>query len=304
MAKSDLREQPVIVIIKKRAHHGHHGGAWKVAFADFMTAMMAMFLVLWIVSQSTDVKSAIAGYFQDPLGRADQFGSSIIPGPGAARPPLNSPLNVQDVLDPRMDRLGRIAQELQNQIASIPELEGLEEQVDIELTDDGLKIHLLEDSMGVFFERGGTVPAPRGQSILRMIGRELGQIPNHIVIEGHTDAQPFASGSRYSNWELSTERANAARRVLIAGGLADVQVNEVRGLADREPRVPDDPFAPENRRVTITVEIGLDVLRSLSDSSADSTGGESAVPQLRFLRLNQPPQTQPDSTGRQDGNNR
>ena len=144
MAKDELREQPIIVIVKKGGGHAHHGGAWKVAFADFMTAMMAMFLVLWIVSQSTDVKSAIAGYFQDPLGRADEFGSSIIPGPGAARPPLSVPLDVQEIIDPRIDRLGSVVEKLSQEILKIPELADLEGKIDMEITEDGLKIHLLD----------------------------------------------------------------------------------------------------------------------------------------------------------------
>ncbi len=299
MAKDELREQPIIVVVKKVAGHGHHGGAWKVAFADFMTAMMAMFLVLWIVGQSTDVKSAIAGHFQDPLGRADEFGSSIIPGAGAARPPLTVPLNVEDIIDPRVDRLGRVAEKLAQEILQIPELQDLDGKIELEMTEAGLKIHLLEDSAGVFFEKGGTAPAPEGRALLMMIGRELSQIPNHVVIEGHTDAQRFVSGSRYSNWELSTERANAARRLLAAGGLRDDQINEVRGLADRELRVTNDPLSPENRRVTITVEFGLEVLQDLSDSSvSDSTTG-AALEQLRFLRLNQSPDTSNPRTTRQ-----
>lgn len=303
MAKSDLREQPVIVVVKKPPVHPHYGGAWKVAFADFMTALMAVFLVLWIVSQSTDVRSAIAGYFQDPLGRADQFGNSIMPGPGAARPPLSAPLRVQDVLDPRLDRLGRVAEELQQQLAGIPELEGLQHQLQIELTEQGLEIHLLEDSTGVFFETGGTEPEPRGRTILTLIGQQLGRIPNHVVIEGHTDSQPFAAGSRSTNWELSTGRANAARRLLLAGGLSEFQVDEIRGLADRELRVPDDPFAAENRRVTITVDLGLETSGVGVSPASDSIAEGTSIPELRFLRFTPNPPDRADSTAarREDG---
>ena len=261
MAKDDLRERPIIMVLKKKRAHGHHGGAWKVAFADFMTAMMAMFLVLWIVSQSTDVKSAIAGYFQDPLGRSDEFGSSIIPGPGAARPPQSMPLNLNEVTDPRIDRLGRMANRITEHLQEIPELAEVMSQIQMELTDEGLKIHLLEDDDGVFFQTGGAIPAEAGRALLLALGRELAILPNHLIIEGHTDARPFPARSRYTNWELSTERANAARRLLIDGGLRESQIDEVKGLADRELRFPEEPLASQNRRVTILMELGIDLLR-------------------------------------------
>jgi chemotaxis protein MotB len=277
VAKDDLREQPIIMVLKKHRGHAHHGGAWKVAFADFMTAMMAMFLVLWIVSQSTDVKSAIAGYFQDPLGRADEFGSSVIPGPGAARPPQSMPLNLNEVTDPRIDRLGRMANHISEQIKSMPELADVQSQIQMEMTEEGLKIHLLEDSNGVFFESGGAIPAPAGRALLMALGRELAILPNHLIVEGHTDSRPFPPHSRYTNWELSTERANAARRLLVDGGLRESQIDAVRGLADRELRIPDNPLAPENRRVTILMELGIDLVQSEATSSTNRSGRDSSA---------------------------
>ncbi|HXE56791.1 MAG TPA: flagellar motor protein MotB [Gemmatimonadales bacterium] len=246
------REAPIVVVRKRGRHHGHHGGAWKVAFADFMTAMFALFLVLWIVNQSSDVKAAIAGYFQDPLGRADEFGNSFIPGDGAQTQAVR-PLTQSELLDPRRDRLQRLGQRIRDRLAQLPEFRELAGYVEVELTEEGLRITLLEDSVGVFFESGSPVPRPAGARLLALLGGELAQVPNPIVIDGHTDARPYAASRPYSNWELSTDRANVARRILQAGGYPERQVRQVLGSADRFPRVKDDPFAPENRRVTITV---------------------------------------------------
>lgn len=246
------REQPIIIVRKKRHGHGHHGGAWKVAFADFMTAMFAMFLVLWLVNQSSDVKSAIAGYFQDPLGRANEFGSSIMPGEGAQTqtPRIMSP---RTVIDLRRDRMMRAAEQIRQQIREVPALAALAEHVEIELTEEGLRIQLLEDSSGVFFELGSARPKAAGSELLRFLGRTLGAIPNAVVIEGFTDAKPYHRADGYSNWELSVDRANAARRIMQEGGLNLAQVQQVRGWADRKLRDPAHPFADSNRRVTVTM---------------------------------------------------
>lgn len=262
------RERPVIVVVKRARGHAHHGGSWKVAFADFMTAMMAMFLVLWIVGQSTDVRSAIAGHFQDPLGRASEFGSSIMPGTGASRPPLTQPLTLEEITDIRVDRLGRLARHIQQQVHNLPNLGDLADQVEITLTDDGLRIELVEKSSSGFFRSGSDDLDPAGQAVLTALGEQLAELPNQIVIEGHTDAAGFATGARYTNWELSADRANTARRILVASGVAPDQIREIRGHADRQLRVADDPYAAENRRITITMELGPDALTSLRGGTA------------------------------------
>lgn len=246
------RETPIIIVRKKQRPHAHHGGAWKVAFADFMTAMFALFLVLWLVNQSTDIKSAIAGYFADPLGRADEFGSSIMPGEGA-QTQMVRPLSPPQVVDVRVDRLQALAEEIKDRLGETPSLQSVEKYVDIQITRDGLRIQLLEDSSGVFFETGRATPSARGQELLALLGQELGKAPNHVVVSGYTDARPYASATGYSNWELSADRANVSRRIMTSGGLPAMQVDQVRGLADRDLRRPDDPFDPSNRRVTITV---------------------------------------------------
>jgi chemotaxis protein MotB len=246
--------ETIIIVRRKKVHgHAHHGGAWKVAFADFMTSMMALFLVLWLITQSSDVKSAIAGYFQDPLGRADEFGSSIIPGEGA-QAASTRPISETKITELRRDRLQILGEEIESALSKTTELGDAAKHVEVEMTEEGLRIQLLEDSTGIFFEIGSAIPSPLGVAMLGMLGQHLSVLPQAVVVDGYTDAAPlFREGGTYTNWELSADRANTARRILVAGGLRDRQVVEVRGHADRDLRAPDQPTAPANRRVTITM---------------------------------------------------
>ncbi len=247
------REQPILIVIKKKkGHGGHHGGAWKVAFADFMTAMMALFLVLWLVTQSSDIKSSIAGYFQDPLGHAKEFGNSILDGDGAQAASVR-PISDHQIAEFRRDRLLVIQRRLQGQLDSALDLGSVAKHVQVEMTADGLRISLIEDSAGVFFEVGSAVPKPKVAALFQLFGSELADLPFAVRVEGHTDAQPYAVAGRYGNWELSTDRAHAARHLLGLGGLSPEQVREVRGHADRELLDPAHPNHPSNRRVTITL---------------------------------------------------
>ncbi len=247
------REVPIQIIIKKKGHGGgHHGGAWKVAFADFMTAMFALFLVLWLVNQSSDVKSAIAGYFQDPLGRADEFGSSIMPGEGAQAASVR-PLQTPSVVELRQDRMQVVAEQIKERIQDVPNLQAVQDHIEVTVTEEGLTIQLLEDSSGVFFESGRSTPRGAGQEILALLGSELGKLPNRVRIDGHTDARPYSGATSYSNWELSADRANAARRILTQSGLDRDQVVQIRGCADRDLKEPNNPYSARNRRVTITL---------------------------------------------------
>jgi len=247
------REIPVRIVYRnKRGHAAHHGGAWKVAFADFMTAMFALFLVLWLINQSSDVKSAIAGYFQDPLGRADEFGSSIMKGDGAQAATVR-PMPQPDPTDLRRDRLAIVQAQLEQSMKDVPELKDVKSYVEMEMTSDGLRINLLENATGVFFQTGVATPSDRGQKVLALIGAKLARLPNNLRIEGYTDARPFAGGAAYTNWELSADRANAARRILNASGVTEQHVAQIRGMADRELRDPAHPMADSNRRITITV---------------------------------------------------
>ncbi len=253
MGASRDREQPILIIIKKKkGHGGHHGGAWKVAFADFMTAMMALFLVLWLVTQSSDIKSSIAGYFQDPLGHASEFGNSILAGDGAQAASVR-PISDQQIAEFRRDRLLVLQARLQDKLGSAPDLGRIAQHVEVEMTSDGLRISLIEDSAGVFFEVGSAVPKPKVAALFQLFGSELANLPFAVRVEGHTDAQPYASSGGYGNWELSTDRAHAARQLLALGGLGTEQVREVSGHADRDLLDPEHPYHPSNRRVTITL---------------------------------------------------
>lgn len=246
------REKPILIIRKKVYKGGHHSGAWKVAFADFMTTMMALFLVLWIVGQSTDVRTSIAGYFKDPLGHANESGNSIIVG-NTRQLAQTRPMKEQEIIQVRRNRLRRLANQVRERLKESLDLSHLEKYIEVQLVDDGLRIELLESSEGRFFELGKATPSPNGRKVLIFLGEELAALPNFVIVEGHTDARPYSSRRDYSNWELSTDRANVARRILVDGGLPQLQIVQVRGFADRNLRYRDDPLAPANRRVTITM---------------------------------------------------
>ena len=239
MSVQSPETQPII-IKKKKAHGEHHGGAWKVAYADFVTAMMALFIVLWLMGASEPVKKAVAGYFRDPSGRAADNGS----GQGG----------VGENIAIRKDDMGKLKETLESAMKQSPALEKLKNQVNMTVTGEGLRIELLESEVGTFFETGSTSPSASGRDMLRMISAELGKLPNRLLMEGHTDARPFTSPNGYSNWELSSDRANSARKVMQDSGLHTDQVAEVRGYADQRLRKPEDPNNASNRRVSIVVK--------------------------------------------------
>jgi chemotaxis protein MotB len=238
------KAQPIIVIKKKGGHGGHHGGAWKVAYADFVTAMMALFIVLWLMGSSEKVKKAVAGYFQDPKGSASLLGTTMA-GNGTA---------VETVVDPNKQKLEELKKKLEEEIKARKDLEKLSKQIEITITSEGLRIELLEDKNGTFYESGSAHLSPSGQELLALLATELKTLPNQLLIEGHTDAAQYSSNADYSNWELSADRANAARRLLQADGVRKDQVTQVRGFADQFLRVKSNPFDPSNRRITILVK--------------------------------------------------
>ena len=242
--------QPPVFIIKKKAHHaGHHGGAWKVAYADFVTAMMSLFIVLWLMSSATkEEKQVIAGYFRDPNGRSAQKGSDRA-GTGE-----NILLNKQDMT--------KLKQALQESIHKVDPLDTLKKQIEMTITPEGLRIELMEDPKGTFFETGSTQPTPILISILKILSSQLGALPNRISIEGHTDAQPYTNNKIYSNWELSSDRANVARRLMQTSGVRLDQVAQVRGFADQRLRDPKNPYNAANRRISLIVQY-LDAGRDL-----------------------------------------
>jgi chemotaxis protein MotB len=230
--------------VRIRRSDGHHsGGAWKVAYADFVTALMALFIVLWMMGSSAKVKSSVGGYFKDPK----EFARTA-----ASRSAANS-AGENVVLRDNMDE---IRKQLEAAIAALPEFAKLRDHVKFSVTAEGLRIDLLETDQGMFFVSGSTEPSPAGQALLRVLAKEMSQLPNRLAIEGHTDAKPFRNASPaagYSNWELATDRANAARRLLHGYGVRPEQVVEVRGFADQRPYNAKDPFDSKNRRVSVVV---------------------------------------------------
>lgn len=231
---------PTIIIIKKKAHHeGHHGGAWKVAYADFVTAMMALFIVLWLMSASQDVQKAVAGYFRDPKGIGPQTGSSL-GGIGESLTITKSNMNL-------------LKDKLEQEMKKSPEFEKLKDFVQMTITGDGLRIEMLESEKGRFFETGEPLPTETGKGLLILLAHEVGKLPNGLLIEGHTDSTPY-DNARYSNWELSADRANAARRIMQENGVRSNQIAQVRGFADQQLRLPAKPEDPSNRRISIIVQ--------------------------------------------------
>jgi chemotaxis protein MotB len=238
------KTQPIIVIKKKAAHGGHHGGAWKVAYADFVTAMMALFIVLWLMNQSDAVKKAVAGYFNDPKGTATLLGTTLS-GTGSG----SVPVQVQN-----QEQLLKLKEKLEKEIQANKELQKLAKQIEITITPEGLRIELIETKNGTFYQSGSAQLSADGQQLLALLAAELKTLPNKLLIEGHTDAAQYSNGSNYSNWELSADRANSARRLLQSDGVRADQVTQVRGFADQLLRVKNNPYDPSNRRITILVK--------------------------------------------------
>jgi chemotaxis protein MotB len=249
-------QQPII-IIKKKGHgkHAHHGGAWKVAYADFVTAMMAFFLVMWIVGQSEDVKAGVAGYFRDPKALTEG-GRGVLPGAESGTTGGGQPMGMTG-LEAAMTALERAADEIRQALEALPEFKDLRDQVEITLTDEGLRIELREAPDDGFFDSGSAQVKPPTVAMLKVIAAQLGELPNRVAIEGHTDSRPYSAESgNYTNWELSADRANAARRILEGSGLHPRQIEAVRGFADMRLRKQDDPLDAGNRRISIIVRRG------------------------------------------------
>ena len=242
-----------VVIIKKNGHHkhGHHGGAWKVAYADFVTAMMAFFLVMWLVGQSPEVKAGVGAYFRDP--GAFDGGKGILPGvetAAAVQPEALSEAEATAALE-------RAADQLRDALASLPQFAAISDRIDVAVTEEGLRIELREAPDDGFFASGSATMKPQMIDVLRVIGKELGQISNRVAVEGHTDSRPYAAtAGPYTNWELSSDRANAARRVLMDSGLTPGHIEAVRGYADTRLRNKNEPLDPANRRISIIVRRG------------------------------------------------
>jgi len=278
------KEQPIIIKRKKGGHSGHHGGAWKVAFADFMTAMMAFFLVMWLVGQKAEVREAVAGYFRDPGKYQSEGKAGVLKGGTSPIKATGSTIGMKShqekkgmgKSDKERKELTLTAKKILKELDKKKAFQRLKKNVKFQLTSEGLRIILNESKNSpAFFEPGSAKLLRKSAVILITIAKELGNLNNHIVIEGHTDAA-FGGSKDYSNWELSTDRANAARRLMQASGLYKDQVKEVRGFADRFPMIQDDPYDDRNRRITIVVlyqskesqydkvEVGADLIKEIN----------------------------------------
>lgn len=245
--------RPIIIVKKKAGHGGHHGGAWKVAYADFVTAMMALFIVLWLMNSSKQVQEAVGGYFKDPSGNSKMVGTDKR-GSGD-----NFTLTKQN--------MSELKEQLQKAVRRMNDFEKLKNQIQITITAEGLRIELLETASGTFFESGSSKLNGDGTEMLVLLASELGKLPNKLSIEGHTDSKPFAGKGDYGNWELSSDRANAARRLMQQNGIRADQVSQVRGFADERLRTPNNPFDASNRRISLIVQY----LDAPADQPAEST---------------------------------
>ncbi len=289
-------EQPIIIKKIVKGGAGHHGGAWKVAYADFVTAMMAFFIVMWIISASEETKQKVSNYFDDPgafsfvngkLATPIDLGLKNVPGKldGERKGDGSGKNQVIDPTDENRDdyhaikeaieqkaiedsiiedsilaaqKLQETAKEIQNYLSNLKEerqdLKEVLNSIVISLSDDGLRIDLIETNDNYFFKVGSSDIRGEVKSILKELAFEIGQLPNYVTLEGHTDSRSFGKSASYSNWELSSDRANAARGYMAQHGLWDGQIKKVIGYADSYLRVPENPFDNRNRRISILIQ--------------------------------------------------
>lgn len=229
----------------------HEGGAWKVAYADFVTALMALFIVLWLMNSAPKVRQAVSQYFRNPHGMqgvqegAGGFATGPAGGSGMAMRVTSG--NVQ-----------KLAARLRQEMRDLPQFQNFDKYVQFDVSEEGLRIELMENEGGMFFESGVARPTGRGEALFEMLAHEIGKLPNNVVIEGHTDSRAFRSTTldSYGNWELSFERANMTRRIMQANGVRNGQIAEIRGYADRQTLVASNPADSRNRRVSVVLKYG------------------------------------------------
>ena len=278
MAGDAKKLQPIIIKRVKKGGHAAHGGAWKIAYADFVTAMMAFFLLMWLLGSTTEGdKKGIADYFASPLklallasGSGAGDSAHVVKGGGqdltrstgqvkrgdieAKRDTVNLHQLKAEQIRAEIARLENLRKKIEEAVAGNPELKTVASQILMEMTGDGLRIQIIDQDQRPMFASGSAVVQPYMRDLLRALGALLSEVPNRLTLEGHTDALPFGRGERgYSNWELSADRANASRRDMLAGGLPEEQVLRVQGLAASNPFDRKDPTAPANRRISVVV---------------------------------------------------
>ena len=300
-----MAEEKGRVVVRKKRSYGeaHHGGSWKIAYSDFMTSMMSFFLVMWLISlvPKQDLQ-AIAQYFKMPLATAIQGGpkispsKSVIPG-GDPSPipnqfPIGMPSSAQSEDDQRLENL---KEDLNNLIENNPTLKQYRPQLLLDMTPDGLRIQIIDQENRPMFATASDRVASYMREILRAIAEPINQLPNRITVSGHTDAHQYASGNRYySNWELSSDRANSARRELVAGGLDSAKVKRILGLSDTNNLVKDDPMAAVNRRISILV---LNKAAEARIDAQNAAGNEQKLDQILSGEQAQQPDHETPDTG-------
>src|ERR1700691_1282295 len=238
------KTRPIIILKKKGGHGGHHGGAWKVAYADFVTAMMAFFMVRWLMGARKRVQEAISGYFKDPSGTAEKKGSIHV---GSA-----------DNFNITKDDMPKLKEEIENKMKEMKDFDKLKNHIEITITSEGLRIELMESVSGTFFDSGRPELNADGRELVINLAQQLGKLPNKLSIEGHTDSKPYAGSGPYGNWELSSDRANAARRLMQARAAADQRLRN------------HNPLDPANRRVSLIVQY-------LASTSKEEAEGKAAA---------------------------
>ncbi len=319
MAGDAKKLQPIIIKKVKKGGHAAHGGAWKIAYADFVTAMMAFFLLMWLLGSTTEGdKKGIAEFFQSPLrvamlgGSGSGDSSSVVRGGGkdltretgqvkegdttARRASYTLRALKEEQRKAEKSRLEQLKAKVEQVLAENPKLAALGGQIRLDMTKEGLRIQIVDEGNRPMFDSGSAVVKPYMRELLRELGSVLTEVPNRLTVEGHTDAQPFSAGDKgYSNWELSADRANASRRELVAGGLSEARMLRVQGLAASKLLDPKDPNGALNRRISIIVmnrDAEDAVLKNVTDEpdesdAAPSQGGITEVP-----RSGKMPQTQ------------
>ncbi|MBI3368910.1 MAG: flagellar motor protein MotB [Burkholderiales bacterium] len=298
MAGDAKKLQPIIVKKIKKGGHGHHGGAWKIAYADFVTAMMAFFLLMWLLGSTTEGdKKGIADYFQSPLkvsmmggGSGSGDSSHVVKGGGeditrsggqvkrgdidATRSTINLHQLKQEQQRAELAKLNEIKEKIESELRNNARTAQFAAQIKLDMTRDGLRIQIVDEQARPMFDSGSAVVKPYMRDLLRAIGDVLTEVPNRLTLEGHTDALPFSGSERgYSNWELSADRANSSRRELIAGGMGEDRVLRVLGLASSVPFIREDPLDAQNRRISLIVmnrEAEDRIFHPLADGAAEN----------------------------------
>ena len=277
MAGDAKKLQPIIIKRIRKGGHNKHGGAWKIAYADFVTAMMAFFLLMWLLGSTTEGdKKGIADFFNAPLkvallgGSGAGDSSHVVRGGGQDLSRTTGQVKEGDVPSKRkllnikaleaeqkraeVARLEALKKKVEDALSASPKLAAMRSQIRLDMTRDGLRIQIVDEQNRPMFDSGSAIVKPYMRELLREIGHVLQDVPNRITLEGHTDAQPYSGGDRgYSNWELSSDRANASRREIVAGGLPEDRMLLVQGLASSNLFVPGEPANPMNRRISIIV---------------------------------------------------